>query len=694
VDLLSSIDLAAAAAYLTLALLLAVHSVRSAPAVSLVVACAATGCWAFAAAADRLFPARLPALLPALDAARLLAWVIFLGIAYRIGRRASPASSRKRRLAIYAGGALGLGLLVGEIARAPAAGAGFVARLYAQLAIAVAGLSMTEALAREARTEGLWRIRYLCLGGGAMLLYDLFFWSDVLLFRRVDPVLEASRGAVSLIAAPLVGVAAARNSAWSTDLAVARRAVLHGAVLIAVGIYLVTLAGAGALLRSHGGEWGRLLSPAVALGGLLLLALLASSRPVAGSLRRALGRYLFTHRHDYREQWHRFAAALTWQAEGRSLAARALGALADVTGSTRGGLWWREPDGFSRLADLGLGAAAPATFAAGPFAAELDRGGGSIVELGSDRGAAQGGRQEWLPEWLLQGRDAWLLVPLAVGGRAVGFAALGRSRGARALDPEDEELLRSAAHHAASYLAAEQTARRLEEARRFEEISRRFAFVAHDLRNLTHELTLALANARKHIARPEFQRDLLLSMEDSVAGMQRLLDKLAERKPVPPAIPVTDLRALVVRSLGGRAEGAPAVRLDLDGEEPLVVACDPDRLASLSGHLVRNAVEAAGPEGHVTVRVRRVGGASVFEVEDDGPGMTAEFLRERLHHPFRSSKPSGFGLGLYECQELALEVGGDLAIDSEPGRGTLARLRLPLADGHRTAPSEAFDAGA
>lgn len=692
-DLLSAIDLLAAAAFLGLALLLAVHSGRSAPALALVGACAATGFWAFAVAAERLLPARLPALPPALDAARLLAWVLFLWIACPLGR-GSAAWSRRRRLATCAGAAIGLGLLVAEVASAPAGRAGFVAGIYARLAIAVAGLSMTEALAREARAEGLWRIRYLCLGCGAMLLYDLFFWSDVLLFRRVDPVLEASRGAVSLIAAPLVGVAAARNAAWSTDLAVARRAVLHGAVLVAVGLYLVALAGAGALLRSYGGEGGRLLSPALALAGLLLLALLASSRAATGSLRRALGRYLFTHRHDYREQWHRFVGALAGHAGGKSLAARALGALADVAGSTRGALWWREPDGFFRLAEFGRGAAAPAAFAAESFAAELDRGGGAIVEVGSERVAVGGLRQAWLPEWLLRGRDAWLLVPLVVGGRIVGFAALGRSPGARALHPEDEELLRSAAYQAASYLAAEQTARRLEEARRFEEISRRFAFVAHDLRNLTHELVLALANARKHIARPEFQRDLLLSMEDSVAGMQRLLDKLAERKPLPPAIPVADLRALVVRSLGGRAEDAPALRLDLDGEEPLVVACDPDRLASLSGHLVRNAVEAAGPEGHVTVRVRRVGGASLLEVEDDGPGMTPEFLRERLRHPFRSSRPSGFGLGLYECRELALEVGGDLAIDSEPGRGTVARLRLPLAGAWPAAPSEASDAGA
>jgi signal transduction histidine kinase len=99
----------------------------------------------------------------------------------------------------------------------------------------------------------------------------------------------------------------------------------------------------------------------------------------------------------------------------------------------------------------------------------------------------------------------------------------------------------------------------------------------------------------------------------------------------------------------------------------------------MSGHLLQNAIEAAGADGHVTVRLHRDGNTSLFEVEDDGPGMTAEFVRERLRHPFRSSKSGGYGLGLYECRVLARQSGGELAIESAPGRGTVARLRLPLA---------------
>jgi signal transduction histidine kinase len=67
-------------------------------------------------------------------------------------------------------------------------------------------------------------------------------------------------------------------------------------------------------------------------------------------------------------------------------------------------------------------------------------------------------------------------------------------------------------------------------------------------------------------------------------------------------------------------------------------------------------------------------------VEDDGPGMTRQFLRERLRRPFGSSKSDGYGVGLFECRSFAREVGGRLEIDSVPGQGTQARLWLPLAE--------------
>ncbi|MCZ6783325.1 MAG: PEP-CTERM system histidine kinase PrsK [Proteobacteria bacterium] len=667
-----------AAAYLVLALLLTLHSERRSTVLFLIGACTATGLWSLVVALGGA-PGPLAGIL---DILRVLGWVAFLGAAYRAGRaREEAAAPGSVFWATVASGVIAIllvGLELAPLVTGPEpSNAGLVAGLYGRLGLVVTGLMLAEALISQARSEGLWRVQYLCLGVGALLVYDLFVWSEALLFHRVHAVLESSRGAVGVIVAPLIAVAAARNPIWATELNVARRAVLHATILVGVGIYTLVLAAAGAVLRATGGDWGLLLQAAFVFGGLLLLTVLAVSPSARSLVKLRLSRYLFTHRHDYREQWHRFADALSSPAGGASLGARSLRAISGIVGSPRGGLWLREPDGFTPTASVGMPRAASEEVADSRFAEELERNGDRILEF-ADR-TTPVPRPAWLPRWLREWREAWLLVPLVERHRVRGFIVLGRPPGSRGLDREDEELLRSAAHHAASYLGAEQTARALEESRRFEELSRGLAFIAHDLRNLANELTLTLANARKHIENPEFQRDLLLSMEDSVAGMRRLLDKLAERKREPAAVPATDFAALVRNTLRGREGSAPPVRLDLDGEAALCVACDPDRLVSMSGHLLQNAIEAAGADGHVTVRLHRDGNASVFEVEDDGPGMTAEFVRERLRHPFRSSKSGGYGLGLYECRVLARQSGGELAIESAPGRGTVARLRLPLA---------------
>lgn len=669
------------AVYLVLAALLAQHSARRAPVVVLVAACIATGGWALARTIEIGLAAQFGPLVGVLDAFRLMAWIAFLGVAYQAGL---PSGSPQRlRWAAVTGLLLGL-LVVGSEVAGDLRPEFFVAGLYGRLLLAIGGLIIAEALIRQARVEGLWRVRYLCLGVGGLLVYDIFVWSEGLLFARLEPMLDASRAAVSVVAAPLIAVAAARNPTWSTELNVARRAVFHGAIAMAVGIYLLMLAGAGALLRTSVEDWGRALQAAFVFGGILLLVVIALSPSAQTTFKLRLGRYLFTHRHDYREQWQRFAEALA-PGGGPPLAVRTLQALAGITGSARGGMWLREGDEFRRLAGLELPESSGSQGPDARLAAALERSGDSVVELPEQ----PGDRPDWLPDWLRGWPEAWLVLPLVQHRGLVGFVVLSRPAGRSKLVREDEELLRTAALHAGSYLAAEQTARKLDDARRFEELSRGLAFMAHDLRNLANELTLTLANARKHIQNPEFQKDLLLSMEDSVAGMQRLLDKLSARQAVDPKPGATDFGQIVESSLARRAKSAATVRLEVEGDGHLV-ACDPDQLISMSGHLLQNAIEAAGPAGRITVRLRREGDTSVLEVDDDGPGMTPEFVHEHLHHPFRSTKPGGFGLGLYECRELARKAGGDLAIDSAPGRGTTARLRLPIArpDAPDRIPSE------
>jgi signal transduction histidine kinase len=113
--------------------------------------------------------------------------------------------------------------------------------------------------------------------------------------------------------------------------------------------------------------------------------------------------------------------------------------------------------------------------------------------------------------------------------------------------------------------------------------------------------------------------------------------------------------------------------------QELRISADRDRLGAVIEHLVQNAQEATPPDGHVTVRVSGEDGWAVVEVEDDGCGMDADFISERLFKPFDTTKGNaGMGVGVYESREFVHALGGEIAVESVPRRGTLFRVKLPV----------------
>jgi signal transduction histidine kinase len=123
-------------------------------------------------------------------------------------------------------------------------------------------------------------------------------------------------------------------------------------------------------------------------------------------------------------------------------------------------------------------------------------------------------------------------------------------------------------------------------------------------------------------------------------------------------------------------------RLNFEGHaDGLRVVADEDRFAAVLSHLIDNAIDATPPEnGKVDVRLIAQGDEAIIEVEDNGQGMEADFVRNELFKPFKSTKSGGFGIGAYESREFVRELGGNLDVVSTPGKGTTVRIRLPVVN--------------
>jgi len=113
--------------------------------------------------------------------------------------------------------------------------------------------------------------------------------------------------------------------------------------------------------------------------------------------------------------------------------------------------------------------------------------------------------------------------------------------------------------------------------------------------------------------------------------------------------------------------------------DPGVVVADREELRRLFINLLENAFEAVGAEGgRIRLLSTRQDGFADICVIDNGAGIPAD-LQARLFQPYFSTKTTGTGLGLAICHRIVSEMHGTLTLVSEAGKGTTARVRLPLA---------------
>jgi putative PEP-CTERM system histidine kinase len=394
----------------------------------------------------------------------------------------------------------------------------------------------------------------------------------------------------------------------------------------------------------------------------------------------AILRNFFSYRYDYRVEWLRCIEVMSSGDAALELPERVIRAIADSVNSPGGVLFQRHDDAYIPNAFWNARLTADAREAADGAFLEGFRGGRWIQSLRDD---TPGTTPADPPAWLGAEHDFWIAVPLPHLQELVGFVLLMKPRAAVKPDWEVYDLLRIVARQAASYLSERQAQRALADTQLLQEYSKRFAFVVHDIKNLSSQLGLILSNARRHAGNPEFQADVMRTVENSVARMNNLLSQLKMASAPPPAASVSEspVDALsIVRDLV--SSHAHAARIDTEcARASAVVQMESEPLRSILAHLIDNAVEASGVQGRVRISVAAAADRVTIDVSDQGPGMEASFVRDELFRPFRSTKDHGFGIGAFQTRELVRAAGGQLEVATRPGAGTTMRVVLKRGDG-------------
>ncbi|MGA2547824.1 MAG: HAMP domain-containing sensor histidine kinase [Rectinemataceae bacterium] len=214
--------------------------------------------------------------------------------------------------------------------------------------------------------------------------------------------------------------------------------------------------------------------------------------------------------------------------------------------------------------------------------------------------------------------------------------------------------------------------RRIEEQKNLVVLGTAASTLAHEIKNPLLSIRLQTRILEK-TSLPGAQREIGI-INDEVERLSALSHRVGDYLRDPAGNPRSFDPSEIALEVGMRLCGRNILRTS--GPPPPRVDMDPERLRSVLENLVRNALEAGGPEEGVSIEAGAEAGAARIDVLDRGSGLPSE-LAGKVFDPFFTTKSRGTGIGLSVCKRFVAAAGGSIALENRRGGGCRARVILP-----------------
>ena len=576
---------------------------------------------------------------------------------------------------------------------------GKVYLMYLVVAMVVVLMNL-ESMLRIAPASGQKRLRPLFLAILVAILTELLIVSAGLLYGGLRVSWVVSAAPVLFIAGSAAALALARRRLSDMSVPVARPVIYYSSVsLTLAGAFMLTMLVLSRLVPAMSAHWKLAVTLAflvfVGGGGLLLMLSPATNR----AIKRFIDRNFYANRFDYRREWERVTSSLTLAAPPEVLAGQIEALVRAVFDAERVAIHLREPGGdvFMRL--HGPDGVEPRIPAASPLACHLEHVRLPVVfhDLEQDL--------DLIPFVVecrptIEALRAAVCAPLAVGDELIGLLWVSAKRGDEDWSIEDVEFLASMSRQLASALWYSRQAEITTEARQLESLHRLSSFVLHDIKNQVSGLSLVVENAKRHLGNPEFQRDAMAVVENTVRSLRELMNQVSGVSSglqlQPASCSVRDLVDEALTLSGLTLGDGGGVRITVCLHEHGEVVVDRRLMVRVLVNLLTNAREALDGAGEIELgaEVKPGAGAAArleLSVRDNGRGMAEEFVRTRLFRPFSTTKANGLGIGLAQCRTIVEAHGGTIEVRTRPGAGATFVVRVPAVPGD--SPAAAWVAG-
>lgn len=543
------------------------------------------------------------------------------------------------------------------------------------LAAMVLGAWRLESFWRSMSPKQRWEYKSLVVGSFLVCISLGWAGSYRLTYLNIQPNHLLLLWALLLFSWCQILYAIVRHRLFRQEIYISRKVVYATIAPLMFSIYLLLLGIVALVMRIFGVSMPFVLRWLLFSAGLVALAMVAASGKVRHDIKFFISTHFYANKYEYRDEWIAFSQRL----KGVLTEDEVVDALFEILQNslyTNTIFIWRGDE------EMGFRLAYPK--------AGLPENKKAYNRLAPDipllqRLKAEGHyyTEELTPEEMPDSparafHDDFGLVlfaPMTVGDQLLGMIGLGREFTGGHYGHDDFDLLMALGTQTATALLAGRMAEALAQARQQEAWDTMSAFILHDVKNAASMLSLIRQNAPDHIHDPEFQEDMLSTVDDALKRMHKVQERLGALKgdimPVWQRVDLCGAVGDICRKLKPRLAGVH-IELTCDGSVPLKT--DPELLFIVLENLLLNAHEAGANEEWVFVS----GGESArVVVVDNGPGIREELLPDAIFEPFKTTKPTGSGIGLWQVKRLTAGLGGSVFADNVES-GARFTITLPM----------------
>ena len=468
--------------------------------------------------------------------------------------------------------------------------------------------------------------------------------------------------------------------AQDVSLLVSRNAINRSLLFLMAGGGLIILGGLSSTIKEFGPTWARLSSSLMIFLGLGSFLIVFSSERLRRELENFLGIHFYSNHYDYRAAWMTLTKALSESKDLRDL----IPTLMERT---------REISFADSLVYCHIGEGTPHTITVRQSLGckhpeSLNNGFLDPLVLSPLLSGAPIHKKDlFFPEAdqiissLFQSLCADWILPLVFRNKIIGILGVGiKNTGNKGLT-EDRLFLQALSVQWVSLLVNATLSREMAWTWESDLLSGLRAFTFHDLKNAGIALKLILHNARENISFPEFQEELLQNLQSISqqidASMEQFLYPFRQEYTRQTPFDANTLIQTTIKSL--QWDRLPDLKTELRLLDIPTVLGNARAFETTVRNLLINAMEAMDGKGLIKIGTQILTDQTItVSIQDNGPGMSQDFMDNHLFRPFQTTKRKGSGLGLFSSKLLIEQSGGQIQVNSKEGSGTEFIITLPV----------------